>query len=98
MAAGNFTGFDRNIITEDVVVQASMGPVVDRTKEFLSASDIAVAQGRRRLLTALRAQQAGTPEPRPAPAEDPRGIFPLDALLPPGTEWRRFSYWADAAE
>jgi nitrite reductase/ring-hydroxylating ferredoxin subunit len=96
MADGHFTGFDRNILVEDVVVQASMGPVVDRTKEFLSASDIAVAQARRRLLEALRGAERSDVEG--AAAVDARSFFPLDTLLPPGGDWRHFSFWREAAE
>jgi hypothetical protein len=36
-----------------------MGPVVDRTKEHLSSSDVAVAQARRMLLDALTVAEAG---------------------------------------
>ena len=44
MNAGHFTGFARSAIDEDAVVQVSMGPIVDRTKENLSSSDVAIAQ------------------------------------------------------
>lgn len=98
MKEGSFTGFGRNLIHEDVVVQASMGPVVDRTREYLSASDVAIVQGRRRLSAAVRAYMANRPEPRPQPVRDPREIFPLDALLPPGADWRDVSNWKAAAE
>ncbi len=59
MADGHFTGFGRSLLEEDVAVQASMGPIVDRTKENLSSSDVAVAQLRRMLLDAVAAFDAG---------------------------------------
>ena len=57
--AGHATGFGRTLLEEDVVVQTSMGPVLDRTKENLSSSDVAVAHARRILLDAVRAAATG---------------------------------------
>ena len=59
MTAGHFTGFGRRLLEEDVAVQASMGPIVDRPKENLSSSDIAVAQARQLILHALAAAETG---------------------------------------
>ena len=50
MHNGHWTGFGRSLLEEDVVIQTSMGPILDRTKEHLSSSDVAVAQLRRMLL------------------------------------------------
>ncbi len=71
MKAGHWTGYGRTLLEEDVAVQASMGPIVDRSKEHLSASDVAVAEARRALLEALDAVQAG-------------GVPPGSALTPNG--------------
>jgi phthalate 4,5-dioxygenase len=57
MTSGHFTGFGRSLLEEDVAVQTSMGPIVDRTKENLSSSDVAVAHLRRMLLHALAADE-----------------------------------------
>ena len=38
---------------------ASMGPIVDRSREFLSATDVAVVKTRRALLDALTAYEEG---------------------------------------
>jgi len=54
MAKGHFTGFGSNLVVEDIVVQVSMGPIVDRTREFLSASDAGIVQVRKHLLRELR--------------------------------------------
>ena len=43
MNHGHWSGFTRSAIQEDTAVQVSMGPIVDRTKENLSSSDVAVA-------------------------------------------------------
>lgn len=58
MRAGHATGF-RQLIMEDFVVELSMGPVVDRTKEHLSSSDQAVVRARRMLLQAARDWEVG---------------------------------------
>ena len=61
MRAGHFTGFGRSLLEEDAVVQTSMTPIVDRSKEHLSSSDVAVAHLRRMLLEALSDLDAGLP-------------------------------------
>jgi phenylpropionate dioxygenase-like ring-hydroxylating dioxygenase large terminal subunit len=67
----NFTGM-RGIREQDMAVQEDQhgGPVADRTKEHLGASDAGVIALRLRLLKAARALQAGKepPEPRCAGA------------------------------
>lgn len=54
MAAGHFTGFPQSLGTEDFAVVMSMGPISDRTKEYLGAGDGAVVQVRRCLGSAVR--------------------------------------------
>jgi phthalate 4,5-dioxygenase oxygenase subunit len=88
MKAGHFTGFGRSLLEEDVVIQTSMGPILDRTKENLSSSDVAVAHARRMLLDALRAVEAG--ELPPGSALTPDGVrLPnaLEAVLREGERW-----------
>ena len=70
MDAGHFTGFGRSLLEEDVVIQSSMGPILDRTKENLSGSDVAVAHLRRMLLDAVSATDAGALPPGSALAPD----------------------------
>lgn len=89
MARGHFTGFTDNILVEDIVAQVSMGAIVDRTKEHLSSSDVAVVQTRMLLLRALK----NYAEDRPplAPDHAPyRGIdaMPVDVVAPARTDWR----------
>jgi len=55
---------------QDSAITASMGPVVDRTREHLGKSDIAIVHLRRRLLAALDVQEEGT-----APAVDSPGAY-----------------------
>ncbi len=70
MNAGHFTGFGRTLLEEDVVIQSSMGPILDRTKENLSSSDVAVAHARRMLLDAVNAAETGVLPPGSARAPD----------------------------
>lgn len=60
MREGHFSGFPgRHIFHEDFIVQESMGPIVDRTREHLNPSDKVIAHTRRKLLEAARAHLAG---------------------------------------
>jgi len=88
MNDGHWSGFTRSAIEEDTAVQTSMGPIVDRTKENLSSSDVAVAQTRRLLLDTIAAYEAG--ELPPGSARSPEGVRipqPFDAVLGPGESW-----------
>jgi phenylpropionate dioxygenase-like ring-hydroxylating dioxygenase large terminal subunit len=88
MDAGHFTGFGRSLLEEDVAVQTSMGSIVDRSKEHLSSSDVAVASARRMLLDALHAADAGRLPP--GSARSPEGVrLPncLEAVVAEGEHW-----------
>ena len=61
---------------------------VDRTKEHLSSSDVAVAATRRLILDTIAAYEAG--ELPPGSARTPGGVHiphPYDATLAPGESW-----------
>ena len=89
MKAGHFTGFGRSLLEEDVAVQASMGAVVDRSKENLSSSNIAVAQARKLILDVLAVAEAGDLPPGSALGpEIPRIPDPVDVILEGGVDWR----------
>jgi hypothetical protein len=45
--------------TQDMAIQESMGPLVDRTRERLGTSDTAIIAARRLLLQEIRALEAG---------------------------------------
>ena len=92
MDAGHFTGFGRSLLEEDVVIQSSMGSILDRTKENLSSSDVAVAHLRRMLLDAVSATDAGALPPGSALA--PGGVRLPNALEVIVEEGQR---WEDAA-
>ena len=77
------------MLEEDAVIQTSMGPIVDRSKENLSSSDTAVAPARRMLLDALTAAEEGVPPPgsalSPAPVRLPNCV---DAFVDEGQHWQ----------
>lgn len=81
----SFSGIS-SIFVEDVAVCASMGPIIDRTKEHLVSSDIAVGHMRRRLLEAASDLEKGI-EPSSAQA-DLSTVVPIDALITTDTPWQ----------
>jgi hypothetical protein len=58
MDAGNSSGF-HEIVLEDFVVMVSMGPIVDRSQEYLCSADQAIVRVRRQLLDDVRAFMSG---------------------------------------
>lgn len=58
MDAGNSTGF-YEIVIEDFVVMVSMGPIVDRSQEYLCSADQAIVRVRRQLLDEVRGFMKG---------------------------------------
>jgi phthalate 4,5-dioxygenase oxygenase subunit len=85
MKRGHFSGFTGNLLQEDMVTQASMGPIVDRTKEHLSTADVAVIQARRLLLQAIDDMETGRPVVGSGPGLDHRTVVPVDEILPART-------------
>jgi phthalate 4,5-dioxygenase oxygenase subunit len=61
MKEGHFTGITRNFIYEDFAVEEGMGPIVDRSREYLGSSDSIVIRVRRLLLEGLRKIEQGQP-------------------------------------
>lgn len=88
MRDGHFSGFARSLLEEDAAVQTSMGPVVDRSLENLSSSDVAVVHLRRMLLEALSAAETGKLPPGSALGP---GVVRVpnasEVLLDEGTRW-----------
>ncbi|MEK7214523.1 MAG: ring-hydroxylating oxygenase subunit alpha, partial [Chloroflexota bacterium] len=71
---------------QDSGMQQSMGPIYDRTKEHLGASDAGQIRIRRRMLTAARAlRRDGTPPPGAGDASVLH-VRPFEALLPRSTD------------
>ncbi len=90
MKAGDFTGI-YGIPAQDMAMWESMGPIADRTKDYLGVSDGAVAQFRRMMIAAARdwqekgvaiGTQAGG---RETPNSD---LVSYERMLPKDHDWR----------
>ncbi|HEY1505141.1 MAG TPA: hypothetical protein VGF92_12625, partial [Stellaceae bacterium] len=81
-----FTGID-GINTQDFAMQEGMGPIADRSQEYLGSTDRAVVTMRRMLLDAVDAVARGEPARGADPASH-RAIRPYDKVVPPGQDWR----------
>ncbi|HTN73535.1 MAG TPA: Rieske 2Fe-2S domain-containing protein [Methylomirabilota bacterium] len=96
----NFTGIE-DFLNHDACATESMGPIFDRGKEHLGASDKAVIAVRKCLLNTVKALQNGEEPPHVLrDAED--NWFPhLDCfayLLPQSVDWRQhFNYLTPSA-
>jgi len=83
MRNGHFSGFTGNLLQEDTVTQISMGPILDRSREHLSSTDVAIIQARRALLRALENVEAGRVPVGEALPEDLSDVHPVDEIRPP---------------
>ncbi len=85
MAAGkSFSGLT-GVNLQDIVVQESMGPVVDRTREHLGPADLAIIHFRKKLLEA--AAGAGAAAPEFARGIRYQALKARDGLLPIERDW-----------
>jgi phthalate 4,5-dioxygenase oxygenase subunit len=88
MKVGNFTGI-KGIPNQDIVMWESMGPIIDRTKERLGASDFAVVEFRRLMIEAARQMQAGGPVlGRTEPHIPHVKIASFEGVVSKTTDWR----------
>ena len=81
MQNGHFSGFVGSLLQEDVVTQTSMGPIVDRTRDHLSSSDVAIIHTRRMLLRALDQAAAGETPPGAGDGLDFRDVVPENLVI-----------------
>ena len=88
MAAGHFSGVTRSVLHEDVAVQVSMGPIVDRSLENLCGTDLAIVRMRRYLLGLLDRFESGQPVDGALDGYRTEGHLPLGCSAPIGTDWR----------
>ena len=88
MKLGDFTGI-RGIPMQDMAMWETMGPIADRSKERLGASDLAIVEFRRIMVEAARAMGRGEPaigttQPRVAHAQ----LRSFEGIVAKGTDWR----------
>jgi len=96
MRTGNFTGIS-GIPNQDIVMWESMGPIGDRSKEKVGASDVAVVAFRRLMVDAARAIRDGGPaigttEPHIRHAT----ISSYEGVVPKTTNWRSLGGGSEA--
>ncbi|MDD9706275.1 MAG: Rieske 2Fe-2S domain-containing protein [Paracoccaceae bacterium] len=88
MKLGNFTGV-KGIPNQDIVMWVSMGAIVDRSKDILGASDLAIVEFRRLMVDAAKRVAEGGPaigadEPRAVHAQ----IASREGIYPKDVDWR----------
>lgn len=88
MAKGHFSGFTASVLHEDLGVQASMGPIVDRGLENLCGTDLAVVRMRAYLLDLLAHQDAGDGVDGALEGYATGGYLPFSYVAPLGADWR----------
>jgi phthalate 4,5-dioxygenase oxygenase subunit len=88
MKAGSHTGI-RGIPNQDMAMWETMGPIADRSRERLGASDIAIVQFRRIMIDAARRVAAGGPAIGTAPGRTPQGrLRSFEGIVPKTTSWK----------
>jgi phthalate 4,5-dioxygenase len=83
----NYTGIV-GVNTQDFALQEGMGPICDRSKEFLGTSDKAIVAMRRILLEAIAVNEKGG-TPRAVDAKTYRMVRAYDRVVPTGQDWRK---------
>ncbi len=89
MKNGNFTGI-RGVPNQDVAMSESMGPILDRTRERLGASDQAIVEFRRTMLDAVKRFSKGEPALGAAPEVQKKkpALRAFEGILPKESNWR----------
>jgi phthalate 4,5-dioxygenase oxygenase subunit len=85
---GHFSGILKNFVYEDFIVEESMGPILDRTQEWLGTSDAVIARARRMLLKALDEHAQGKLPFGLDENIDYRQVRALAIRFPKGTDWK----------
>lgn len=89
MKLGDFTGI-RGIPNQDIAMWETMGPIADRTRERLGASDLAVVEFRRLMVDAARAfAERGEVLGRTDPHIPHAQIASFEGMLPKGAPWQK---------
>lgn len=95
MMEGNFTGI-AGIPNQDIAMWTSMGPIIDRTRELLGASDVAVVEFRRIMVEAARQMQSGGPAIGTVEPRIPyTSIASYQGIVDKQTNWRELGAAAE---
>jgi phthalate 4,5-dioxygenase len=88
MKLGNFTGI-RGIPNQDIAMWETMGPIVDRSRDRLGASDVAIVEFRHIMTGAARRFQAGAPAIGTAEPVTPHiDLQGYEGVVPKTWDWR----------
>ena len=87
MAKGHYSGLGEHILLQDAIVQTSMGPVADRTRDFLTHIDLGIQGCRQNLLRLLDRFEAGEEIDGSLP-EVTRSVIARGGLIPSEDDWR----------
>jgi phthalate 4,5-dioxygenase oxygenase subunit len=88
MKNGHWSGLMKNFVYEDFIIEESMGPIVDRTKEYLGSSDAVITRARRMFFNALKDHAEGKAPFGLDDGLDYRKIRALAIRYPAGTDWK----------
>ena len=97
MKLGNSTGIS-GIPNQDIAMWVTMGPIADRSRERVGASDLAIVEFRRLMVEAAREMQAGGPALGTTDPHIPQAtISAYEGVVPKGTDWRKLRPGQDVA-
>ena len=95
MKLGNHTGVP-GIPNQDIIMWETMGPIADRSRDRLGASDLAIVEFRRLMLDAVRAFQAGGPAiGRTEPHIPHVHLHSFEGVVPKTEDWRTLGVSAE---
>jgi phthalate 4,5-dioxygenase oxygenase subunit len=98
MKLGNWTGLP-GIPNQDIIMWETMGPLADRSRDKLGASDVAIIQFRRQMLAAAKAMQSGEPAIGAGRGRTPHATLrSFEGIVPKTTDWRMLGAFPQAAE
>ena len=87
MKLGDWTGI-RGIPMQDMAMWETMGPIADRSKERLGASDLAIVEFRRIMIEAARGFVAGGPAIGTERKVPLAKLRTFEGIVPKTTDWR----------
>ncbi|MEZ5658681.1 MAG: Rieske 2Fe-2S domain-containing protein [Burkholderiaceae bacterium] len=88
MAEGSFTGID-GIPNQDIAMWVGMGPIVDRTREVLGGSDVAIVAFRRLMVdAAARMRDGGEALGRTADTPAQQSLASFEGVIEKEADWR----------
>ncbi|MET0444759.1 MAG: (2Fe-2S)-binding protein, partial [Pseudorhodoplanes sp.] len=96
MKLGDFTGI-KGIPNQDIAMWETMGPIADRSRERLGASDLAVVEFRKLMVDAARQMRdKGVAIGRTTPHVPHATIRSSEGVVPKSTNWRTFTVAGEA--